>query len=98
MAAADLALATANLVAFNVFATQNIGVTYSSGSADYAEWLERSNPAEKITPGDIVGVYGGKVTKYTGDAHQLMVISTKPAISEMYRMPVLNTCMKKLHF
>ncbi|HMT77175.1 MAG TPA: hypothetical protein PKA44_05645 [Saprospiraceae bacterium] len=80
MAAADLALATANLVAFNVFAFENLGVTYSSGSADYAEWLERSNAAEKITPGDIVGVYGGKVTKYTRDAHQLMVISTKPAI------------------
>ncbi|MCO6459901.1 MAG: hypothetical protein J5I59_00735 [Saprospiraceae bacterium] len=80
MAAADLVLATANLAAFNAFAFSNLGVTYSSGSADYAEWLERSNPAERILPGEIVGVYGGKISKYTKGAQHLMVISTKPAI------------------
>ncbi len=80
MAAADLVLATANLVSFNVFASQNIGVTYSSGSADYAEWLERMQPEEKLVSGDIVGVYNGKITKYTKDAQQLFVISTKPAV------------------
>lgn len=77
---ADLAVATANLVAFNIFAFENLGVTYSSGSADYAEWLERLNPNERISASDIVGVYGGKVSKNTTSAHQFMVISTKPAI------------------
>jgi len=80
MAAADLVLATANLAAFNVFELTNLGVTYESGSADYAEWLERVNPNEKISAGDIVGVTGGKISKYTGNAKQFMVISTKPAM------------------
>jgi hypothetical protein len=80
MAAADLALATANLIAFNIFATQNLGVSYESGSADYAEWLERSNESEHISAGDIVGVNSGKISKYTKNAQQYLVISTKPAI------------------
>ena len=80
MAAADLVLATANLAAYNVFALENLGVTYQSGSADYAEWLERSNFSEKITAGDIVSVNGGKISKFTDNASQYMVISTKPAI------------------
>ena len=79
-AAADLVLATANLIGYNVFALENLGVTYQSGSADYAEWLERSNSAEKIGPGDIVAVNGGKISKNTGTAQQFMVISTKPAV------------------
>jgi cytoskeletal protein CcmA (bactofilin family) len=79
-AAADLVLASANLAAYNVFTLENLGVTYQSGSADYAEWLERSNSAERITAGDIVGVNGGKISKYTNGAQQFLVISTKPAI------------------
>lgn len=80
MATADLALATANLLAFNIFAFSNLGVTYQSGSADYAEWLERLNPNENITAGDIVGVNSGKISKYTMHSQQYMVISTKPAV------------------
>tara|TARA_B110000238_G_scaffold101265_1_gene110345 strand:+ start:961 stop:3198 length:2238 start_codon:yes stop_codon:yes gene_type:complete len=79
-AAADLVLTTANLVAFNAFMIANLGVTYQSGSADYAEWLERRNPNEKIVAGEIVGVKAGKISKYTKDANQFMAISTKPAI------------------
>lgn len=80
MAAADLVVATANITAYNIFATENLGVTYQSGSADYAEWLERSNPYERILAGEIVGVNGGKISKYTTGAQQFLVISTKPAI------------------
>ncbi len=80
LAAADLILATANLIAFEVFLSQYIGVTYSSGSADYAEWLERAYPEEEISAGDIVAVNGGKITKYTEKAQQFMAISTNPAI------------------
>jgi hypothetical protein len=80
MAAADLVLASANLIAYNVFALENLGVTYQSGSADYAEWLERSNREERISAGDIVAVNGGKISKYTVGAPQFMVISTKPAV------------------
>ena len=80
MAAADLVLAGANLAAFNAFELTNLGVTYESGSADYAEWLERMDPNERISAGDIVSVTGGKISKYTVDARQFMVISTKPAM------------------
>ncbi|MEH6537404.1 MAG: hypothetical protein V7719_13480 [Psychroserpens sp.] len=80
MAAADLVLTTINLADFYVHVDANYGVTYQSGSADYAEWLERQNPSEKIVAGEIVGVYGGKISKYTKDARQFMVISTKPAM------------------
>lgn len=79
-AAADLVLATANLVAFNVFALSDLGVTYQSGSADYAEWLARSNPNEKVVSGDIVGVNGGKISKYTVNCQHYMVVSTKPVV------------------
>jgi hypothetical protein len=79
-AAADLVLASANLAGYNVFALENLGVTYQSGSADYAEWLERSNASERITAGEIVGVNGGKISKNTTNAQQFMVISTKPAM------------------
>ena len=80
MAAADLVLASANLAGFYVFEGMDIGVTYESGSADYAEWLERMVPTEQINAGEIVGVFGGKISKYTTNAKQFMVISTKPAI------------------
>ena len=80
MAALELAMATANLIAFNIFELTNMGVTYQSGSADYAEWLERNDPAEMMMAGDIVGVYSGKVSKYTLNAKQFLVISTKPAM------------------
>lgn len=78
--ALNLVLATINLAAFNVFAFENLGVTYQSGSADYAEWLERSNPNEILVPGDIVGVTAGKISKNTANSHKLLAISTKPAV------------------
>ena len=57
-----------------------LGVEYSSGRGDYAEWLERVDPMERLTAGDIVGVKGGKVSKSTTDSEQLMVISHKPIV------------------
>jgi hypothetical protein len=56
------------------------GVTFESGSGDYAEWLERSNPEEKIGIGDVVAVVGGKITKNTKGASQFMVASVKPCV------------------
>jgi len=38
------------------------------------------DPNENISAGDIIGVNGGKISKYTTNAQQNMVISTKPAI------------------
>lgn len=58
----------------------NIGVEYSSGNGDYAEWLERENPREDISYGDIVGVKGGKITKDLHGAEQIMVVSKNPIV------------------
>jgi len=57
-----------------------IGVEYSSGNGDYAEWLERLDPVESIGTGDIVAVKGGKITKDLTNAEQVMAISHRPII------------------
>ncbi|MCY7351591.1 MAG: hypothetical protein LH606_13145 [Cytophagaceae bacterium] len=61
-------------------AYNSIGVEYASGHGDYAEWLERSNPDERISSGDIVGVKGGKITKDLRDAEQIMAVSYRPIV------------------
>jgi hypothetical protein len=57
-----------------------IGVEYSSGNGDYAEWLERVNPNEVISAGDVVAVKGGKITKDLTNAEQVMGISHRPIV------------------
>lgn len=57
-----------------------IGVSYSSGNGDYAEWLERLDSTESINAGDIVGVIGGKITKDLTNAQQVMAISSNPIV------------------
>jgi hypothetical protein len=61
-------------------AYNSIGVEYASGHADYAEWLERINPAETISAGDIVGVKGGKVSKNLEGAEQILAVSHNPIV------------------
>ena len=73
----------ANLVAerneWSTAANAEVGVTYSSGYGDYAEWLER-DPAERdLQIGEIVGVRGGVTSLKTEDADHVMVVSTAPA-------------------
>jgi len=58
----------------------DIGVEYSSGNGDYAEWLERVDLTESISAGDIVGVKGGKITKDLTNAEQIMAISHRPIV------------------
>ncbi|WP_457668383.1 hypothetical protein [Thiolapillus sp.] len=57
------------------------GITYKTGSADFAEWLPRSNPEEVIEAGDIVGVTGGRVSRDLANAEHVQVISTAPAFT-----------------
>lgn len=61
-------------------AKNNIGVTYQSGSADYAEWLPKANSSEFLQPGYIVGLKNGKISLNTIGAEKLFVISTKPIV------------------
>ncbi len=77
---ADLALAAANAIAYQIFAASNLGVSYQSGSADYAEYLERQNHSERISAGDVVGIRGGLISKDLTNASQILVISTSPAV------------------
>ena len=56
------------------------GVMYESGNGDYAEWLERLDPSEPIMVADIVGVTGGKITRTTDGADQVMAVSFKPIV------------------
>ncbi len=57
-----------------------IGVEYSSGNGDYAEWLERVDPNEIISAGDVVAVKGGKITKDLANAEQVMGVSHRPIV------------------
>ena len=63
-----------------VDAYKNIGVEYTSGNGDYAEWLERLDHSEHISPGDIVAVAGGKITRDLSNAEQVMAVSHYPIV------------------
>lgn len=57
-----------------------VGTTYQSGSADYAEWLEKSNPAADYAPGTVVGVRNGKIGLSTRGAEKILVVSAHPIV------------------
>ena len=57
-----------------------VGVTYQSGSADYAEWLPKANSAEAFKAGSVVGIKNGRISLNTSGADKLFVISTKPIV------------------
>lgn len=48
--------------------------------ADYAEWLPRLDRSESIAPGDVVGVFGGRISRRTRWAEALLVVSTRPCV------------------
>jgi len=56
------------------------GVTLTSGSGDFAELLPRAREAESIEAGDVVGVFGGEITKRTSGAEQVMVVTDRAMI------------------
>lgn len=82
----DVITGIVNVVTEIVDNYNDIGVEYASGNGDYAEWLERLDPNEYISKGDIVGVIGGKITKNLINAEQIMAISEKPIM--LGNMPV----------
>ncbi|MBI5773447.1 MAG: hypothetical protein HZA89_06860 [Verrucomicrobia bacterium] len=79
-------------------ALEGSGVTYESGSGDYAEWLERLDHNEKMKWGEIVGVVGGKITKQTEGADQLLVISRKPIVLGNMPVPGKEKVSQKVAF
>jgi len=56
------------------------GVELISETADYAEYLPHLNIGEQLEPGDVVGVFAGKISRGTGGADRIMVISTAPIV------------------
>lgn len=56
------------------------GVTYGSEGADYAEYLLKVHQEEIFLPGQIVGVFDGKVSKVTQGADQIMSVSINPVV------------------
>lgn len=70
----------AELVAYNIETSLNVGVAYESGSGDYAEWLERGKDERDLLPGEVVGVKGGKISLNTQQADHFMVVSHSPIV------------------
>ena len=77
---AEVAVAAVNLTEWTNNKEGSVGVTYQSGSGDYAEYLMKQFPAEKIYASEIVGVKGGKISKNVEGAEKLMVVSFKPIV------------------
>jgi hypothetical protein len=59
---------------------ESIGISYSSGAGDYAEWLQRAPGVKPFDFGEIVGVNGGKVSLDTKNAQHFMVVSRQPIV------------------
>ncbi|MEO9513319.1 MAG: hypothetical protein ABJN84_10815 [Flavobacteriaceae bacterium] len=59
----------------------NTGVAFESGGADYAEWLQKNNPNEIMSFGDVVGVKSGVISKNFVDAEKFMAVSKNPIVS-----------------
>ncbi|MFM8840251.1 MAG: hypothetical protein ACKOFB_04030, partial [bacterium] len=59
---------------------EQVGVTYESGSADYAEWLPKDEHSIDFKESEIVGIHKGKIKYETEGAEQLMVVSSRPMI------------------
>ncbi|HDL65316.1 MAG TPA: VCBS repeat-containing protein, partial [Proteobacteria bacterium] len=56
------------------------GVNFWSYGSDFAEFLPRLRSDETIGSGVVVGIFGGRVSKDTRGADQLLVVSTAPII------------------
>ncbi len=74
------AVKVAQLAEYNIDALNRAGVAYESTSGDYAEWLEKADPQEGFSFGDIVGVTGGKISKRLTEPDHFMVVSRSPIV------------------
>lgn len=90
--------AAAQWIEYLINADANVGVSYASGSGDYAEWLEKADVSEKFSFGDIVSVSGGKISKNTRSASQLMVVSMSPIVLGNTPPRVLEKNYEKVAF
>ncbi len=75
-----------------------IGVVYSSGAGDYAEWLPRKEGERDLHMGEVVGVRGGKVSLNTTEADHFMIVSTQPAVIGNAPQPGQELNFEKIAF
>ncbi len=75
----NTAILAADIIGYNVFYFKDLGVAYDSRFGDYAEWLPLLDTTEVIMKGEVVGVFGGKITKNIENAEQILVVSHNPA-------------------
>lgn len=80
LVAFDATVNIANFIQYQTLTFLNSGSTFSSGSADYAEYLPKLLATDKFTPGDVVGIINGMVTKNIEEANHLMVVSSDPLV------------------
>ncbi|GAB5555650.1 MAG: hypothetical protein Sapg2KO_52410 [Saprospiraceae bacterium] len=88
----------AQTIEYNVTTLTSVGVSYSSGGADYAEYLLR-NPAERdLYPGEIVGVRNGEISLVTDQVDHIMVVSETPAMLGNLPSPQRAELFEKVAF
>ncbi len=75
-----------------------VGVIYRSNGADFAEFLEKLNPADEFEPGEIVGVFGGKISHQIDGADHILVISTSPVVLGNGPLPELEHLYARVAF
>ncbi|WP_373551755.1 hypothetical protein [Haliscomenobacter sp.] len=88
----------AQSIEFGIKSRELIGVSYSSGAGDYAEWLERSPMERDLQFGEIVGVKAGKVSLNTTDVDHIMVVSTRPIVLGNAPQPDQEHLFEKVAF
>lgn len=101
-AAIVVGVETASLLAqsieFGIKSRELIGVSYSSGFGDYAEWIERAPRERDLQFGEIVGIKGGKVSLNTIDADHIMIISSRPIVLGNAPQPEKEQNFEKVAF
>lgn len=94
----ELAGVIANIATSNAIAFRDVGVSYSSGNGDYAEYLERFAVESDMQAGEIVAVIGGKLTRNTAGAGMVKIISNAPAVLGNMPEPVVASLYEKVAF
>lgn len=56
------------------------GITFLSGSGDFAEALPRLDPEEPLEPGDLVGIHAGRVSRRTTGAHHVLAVTDRAVV------------------
>ena len=98
LAVANSIAIAAQIAEYNINTLGSVGVAYSSGGADYAEYLKRNIEERDLFPGEIVGVRGGEISLNTDHADHYMVVSTAPAILGNLPSPERKELFEKVAF